>query len=130
MKEKKVAVIMSTYNGEKFIREQLDSILNQSYKNIELIVRDDGSKDKTVEIVKEYQAKHKNIKLFEGQNLGFVKSFFELLKLAEADYYAYADQDDIWIENKIELAVNSLNKLDDQKPNMAFGNSDYYDENM
>ena len=54
MKEKKVAVIMSTYNGEKFIREQLDSILNQSYKNIELIVRDDGSKDKTVEIVKEY----------------------------------------------------------------------------
>lgn len=130
MKEKKVAVIMSTYNGERFIREQLDSILNQSYKNIELIVRDDGSKDKTVEIVKEYQEKHKNIKLHQGQNLGFVKSFFELLKLAEADYYAYADQDDIWIENKIELAVNSLNKLDDQKPNMAFGNSDYYDENM
>ena len=79
MKEKKVAVIMSTYNGEKFIREQLDSILNQSYKNIELIVRDDGSKDKTVEIVKEYQEKHKNIKLFEGQNLGFVKSFFECI---------------------------------------------------
>ena len=130
MKEKKVAVIMSTYNGEKFIREQLDSILNQSYKNIDLIVRDDGSKDKTVEIIKEYQEKHKNIKLYEGQNLGFVKSFFELLKLAEADYYAYADQDDIWIENKIELAVNSLNKLDDQKPNMAFGNSDYYNENM
>ena len=130
MKEKKVAVIMSTYNGEKFIREQLDSILNQSYKNIDLIVRDDGSKDKTVEIIKEYQEKHKNIKLHEGQNLGFVKSFFELLKLAEADYYAYADQDDIWIENKIELAVNSLNKLDDQKPNMAFGNSDYYNENM
>ena len=88
MKEKKVAVIMSTYNGEKFIREQLDSILNQSYKNIELIVRDDGSKDKTVEIVKEYQEKHKNIKLFEGQNLGFVKSFFELLKLRALYYFS------------------------------------------
>lgn len=130
MADKKVAVIMSTYNGESFIREQIESILEQTYKNIEIIVRDDGSKDKTVEIVKEYQKKYKNIKLFEGENLGFVKSFFELLKLAEADYYSYADQDDIWIENKIELAVNSLNKLDNKKPNMVFGNSDYYDENM
>ena len=130
MNNKKVAIVMSTYNGEKFIEEQLDSILNQTYKNIEIIVRDDGSKDNTVNIVKEYQKNHDNIKLYEGQNLGFVKSFFELLKLADADYYAYADQDDVWYENKIELAVNSLNKLDNTKPNMAFGNSDYYDENM
>ncbi len=130
MADKKVAVIMSTYNGESFIREQLESILEQTYRNVEIIVRDDGSKDDTVAIVKEYQKKHKNIKLFEGENLGFVKSFFELLKLADADYYSYADQDDIWIENKIELAVNSLNKLDETKPNMVFGNSDYYDENM
>ena len=112
MKEKKVAVVLSTYNGEKYVREQLDSILNQTYKNIEIVVRDDGSKDST------------------GENLGFIKSFFELLKIADADYYAYADQDDIWMENKIELAVNSLNELDDSKPNMVFGNSDYYDENM
>lgn len=130
MKDKKVAVIMSTYNGEEFVREQLDSILNQTYKNVEIIVRDDGSKDGTVKIVKEYQKRNKNITLYEGENLGFIKSFFELLKLAEADYYSYADQDDIWIENKIELAVNSLNKLEDSKPNMVFGNSDYYDENM
>lgn len=130
MENKKVAVIMSTYNGEKFIREQLDSILNQTYKNIEIVVRDDGSKDSTVEIVKEYMKNNSNIILYEGENLGFIKSFFELLKLADADYYAYADQDDVWIENKIELAVNSLNKLDNTKPNMAFGNSDYYDESM
>lgn len=130
MENKKVAVIMSTYNGERFIKEQLDSILNQTYKNIEIIVRDDGSKDNTVAIVKEYMEKNSNIILHQGENLGFIKSFFELLKLAEADYYAYADQDDVWIENKIELAVNSLNKLDDSKPNMAFGNSDYYDEEM
>ena len=130
MKEKKVAVVLSTYNGEKYVREQLDSILNQTYKNIEIVVRDDGSKDSTVEIIKEYQKKNKNIKLVTGENLGFIKSFFELLKIADADYYAYADQDDIWMENKIELAVNSLNELDDSKPNMVFGNSDYYDENM
>ena len=130
MLNKKVAVIMSTYNGEKFIKDQMDSILNQTYKNIDIIVRDDGSKDKTKDIVKEYQKTNNNIILYEGENLGFIKSFFELLKLVDADYYAYADQDDIWIENKIELAVNSLNKLDNSKPNMAFGNSDYYDENM
>lgn len=130
MNEKKVAVIMSTYNGEDFIREQLDSILAQTYRNIEIVVRDDGSKDKTVEIIKEYQKTNKNIILYEGGNIGFIKSFFELLKLVDSDYYSYADQDDIWMENKIELAVNSLNKLDNSKPNLAFGNSDYYNENM
>lgn len=130
MNDKKVAVIMSTYNGEKFVSEQLDSILNQTYSNIEIVVRDDGSKDNTVNIIKEYQKKYNNIKLYEGENIGFIKSFFELLKLTESDYYAYADQDDVWLENKIELAVNLLNNLDESKPNMAFGNSDYYDENM
>lgn len=130
MNSKKVVVIMSTYNGEKYIREQMDSILNQTYKNIEIIVRDDGSSDKTVDVVKEYQNKFNNIKLVCGENIGFIKSFFELLKIADGDYFSYADQDDIWLENKIELAVNSLSKLDENKPNMAFGNSDYYDENM
>lgn len=130
MSDKKVAVIMSTYNGEKYVAEQLESILHQTYSNIEIVIRDDGSRDNTVNIIKKYQKKYKNIKLYEGENVGFVKSFFKLLKLADADYYAYADQDDIWIEHKIRLAVNSLNKLDNTKPNMAFGNSDYYDENM
>lgn len=130
MEEKKVAVILSTYNGERFVREQLDSILNQTYKNFEIVVRDDGSSDNTVNIIKEYQKNNKNITLYERENVGFVKSFFELLKLADADYYSYADQDDVWIQNKIELAVQELNKLDNTKPNMVFGNSDYYDENM
>lgn len=130
MEEKKVAVILSTYNGERFVREQLDSILNQTYKNFEIVVRDDGSSDNTVNIIKEYQKNNKNITLYERENVGFVKSFFELLKLANADYYSYADQDDVWIQNKIELAVQELNKLDNSKPNMVFGNSDYYDENM
>lgn len=130
MKEKKVAVVLSTYNGEKYLKEQLNSIINQTYKNIEIVVRDDGSQDGTVKIIEEYQKNNKNIKLTTGDNLGFIRSFFELLKIADADYYAYADQDDIWMENKIELAVNELNKLDDNKPNMVFGNSDYYDVDM
>lgn len=128
--EKKVAIVMSTYNGAKYIKEQIDSILNQTYKNIELVIRDDGSSDDTVKIIESYQKKHANIKLVTGKNLGFIKSFFELLRLVEADYYSYADQDDVWLPNKIELAVQELNKLDDSKPNLAFGNSDYYDQNM
>lgn len=130
MNDKKVAVLLSTYNGEKYVGAQLHSILTQSYKNLVVIVRDDGSKDKTVKIVKEYMENNDNIKLVEGKNLGFIKSFFELLKLEQADYYAFADQDDIWLPNKIALAVESLNKLDDSVPNMAFSNSDYYDVNM
>ena len=130
MDEKKVAVLLSTYNGEKYVEAQLHSILTQTYKNLVVVVRDDGSKDKTVKIIKDYMENYDNIKLVEGKNLGFIKSFFELLKLEQADYYAFADQDDVWLPNKIALAVKSLNKLDDSKPNMAFSNSDYYDVNM
>lgn len=128
---KKVAILLSTYNGEKYLREQIDSILAQTYDNFELIVRDDGSRDSTVEIVKEYMEKSdKEITLMVGKNLGFIKSFFDLLKHSDADYFSFADQDDIWFPNKIELAVNSLNKLDDTKPNMSFSNVDYYDTEM
>ena len=130
MSDKKVAVLLSTYNGEKYVGAQIHSILTQSYKNIVLVVRDDGSSDKTVKIVKEYMENYSNIKLVEGKNLGFIKSFFELLKLEQADYYAFADQDDVWLPDKIAFAVKSLDKLDNSKPNMAFSNSDYYDVDM
>ena len=130
MSDKKVAVLLSTYNGEKYVGAQIHSILTQTYKNLVLVVRDDGSKDKTVKIVKEFMENNSNIKLVEGKNLGFIKSFFELLKYEDADYYAFADQDDIWLPNKISLAVESLNKLEDDVPNMAFSNSDYYDVDM
>ena len=128
--DKKVAVLISTYNGEKYIKEQLDSVLNQTYKNIEIVIRDDGSKDSTIDIIKKYQEEYNNIILREGTNVGFIKSFFQLLDYSNADYYAFCDQDDVWMENKIELAVRALNEVDNTKPNMVFGNSDYYDENM
>ena len=129
MKDKKVAVVLSTYNGEKYVRDQLDSILNQTYKNIEIFVRDDGSKDSTVDIIKEYQKKNKNIKLVIGENLGFIKSFYTLLELSEGyEYYSFADQDDYWENNKLELLINELEKTDITKPCLAYSASDYYDE--
>lgn len=124
---KKVAVLLSSYNGEKYIKEQVDSILNQTYKNIEIYIRDDGSKDNTLKILNEY-SKRANIHIIPGKNVGFIKSFFELLKECDsADFYAFCDQDDVWLENKIEKAIN---KLDDSKPKLYISDYDYYDENM
>ena len=131
MKNKKVAILMSTYNGEKYIKEQIESLLSQTYRNIEIYIRDDGSKDNTIKIIENYKEKNNNIILKEGKNIGFINSFFELLKACnDADYYAYCDQDDIWMEDKIERAVKFLEKTDENKPALYFSNSDYYDSDM
>ena len=112
MSRGKVQILMSTYNGEMFLEKQLDSILAQNYP-IELLIRDDGSSDRTVEIIKRYQKKNKNICLVEGHNLGVISSFFELFRIADesADYFALADQDDIWFPNKVERAVSAFHSL-------------------
>lgn len=126
----KVIVIMSTYNGEKYVKQQLDSLLEQTYQNIEIYVRDDGSSDDTIEILKEYE-KNNKIHLELGENCGFIKSFFMLIKNApESDYYAFCDQDDIWKKDKIELAVAKLKKTDQAKPALYFSDYDYYDQEM
>ena len=132
MEDKKVVVLMSTYNGEKYIEEQLDSIISQTYNNIEILIRDDGSKDSTVEIVQKYINSNKNIVLIKGENIGFINSFFELIKKADnnADYFAYCDQDDIWMEDKIKRAVSFMENSDSNKPVLYFSNSDYYDSDM
>lgn len=125
----KVIVLLSTYQGEKYLEEQLDSILNQTYTNIEILVRDDGSTDGTKEILRKYKQKGK-LEVIDGANQGFWKSFFELLKKApEADYYAFCDQDDIWEKEKIEKAVNMLQKHKDKDiPILYYSNYDLYDE--
>ena len=98
---------MSTYNGAKFIREQIESVLNQSV-DVRLIIRDDGSTDETLTILKEYEEMGK-IELHAGENIGVVNSFFCLLRNAPtSDYYAFCDQDDFWLPNKLEVAINFL----------------------
>lgn len=106
----KVAVLMSAYNGEEYIREQIDSILNQVGNfNLDLYVRDDGSKDKTIDILHEYEKK-KKVKWYAGANLRPAKSFMDLLQKCEGyDYYAFADQDDYWFQNKIQKGIERLN---------------------
>ena len=90
-----VAVIMSTYNGEKYIREQIDSILSQQGVDVDLFIRDDGSKDDTVKIIREYETAHNNVHAEVGNNLGFRQSFIqELIHVKGYKFYAFSDQDE------------------------------------
>ncbi|MBP3609389.1 MAG: glycosyltransferase family 2 protein [Lachnospiraceae bacterium] len=109
---KKVQVLLSSYNGEKYIREQIDSILAQENVEVELLIRDDGSTDGTVEILRKYEAEYDNIRVFFGENQGVIKSFFRLIEEAgeKADYTAFSDQDDVWLPGKLERAVTMLER--------------------
>jgi glycosyltransferase involved in cell wall biosynthesis len=108
LKQKPVFIALATYNGEKFLHEQLDSIYNQTYKNIEVIASDDCSTDGTVEILKEYKKKY-GLKYFVNKkNSGFVKNFEKAISKCKGDYIALADQDDIWMPDKIERLVSEI----------------------
>lgn len=110
---KTVNVLMSTYNGERFIEEQIDSIMAQQGVEIVLTIRDDGSTDQTCSIISQKQKEYSDkINLYCGNNMGYQKSFLKLLSLAsEADYYAFSDQDDIWLQKKCIAAIKRLNSL-------------------
>ena len=128
--KKKVIVLLSTYNGASFLREMLDSIIGQSYENIEIVVRDDGSKDGTQDILKEYESKNL-IHVIYGENVGMNRSFFGLLKDAEgADYYSFAEQDDIWFPENVARAVEHLENEDNHIPQLYTGAFDFYDSEM
>lgn len=104
-----IDILLATYNGEKFIEEQIESILNQTYKNFRLIISDDCSKDNTRQILKEYEKKDKRIKIYyQEKNLGYVKNFEFLLSKVENEIYALSDQDDVWNCDKIEKTYNKL----------------------
>lgn len=113
----KVIVVMSTYNGEKNVKKQLDSICSQRDVEVELIIRDDGSTDKTWDVLNEYRHLHKQkISLLQGENLGWERSFLIALHDAgDANFYAFSDQDDVWIEDKLIKSIAELTKHDNSK---------------
>ena len=119
----KIQILLSTYNGEKYLKEQLDSLYSlDNIEDISILVRDDGSKDKTQEILSKYQNEHKNFSWYQGENKGPARSFWELLNKAKgADYYAFCDQDDVWEKDKLVVAINALEKLDKSKPLLYMG---------
>lgn len=126
--EEKIDVLLATYNGEKYLKEQIDSILEQTYKNIRLIISDDCSKDRTPEILKEYQQNDDRIELhIQKSNLGVVKNIEFLLKQVKSPYYMLADQDDYWLPEKVE---KSLEKLKKENVDLVFGDLEVVDKNL
>ena len=125
--EPKVDILVATYNGEKYIKEQIESILNQTYQNIQIIISDDCSKDRTREILKEYE-KNEKIKVFyQEKNLGYVKNFEFLLNKVENELYMLCDQDDVWKKEKVEKTVEKLQK---ENLDLVFGDLEVVDENL
>jgi len=106
-----VSVALCTYNGAAYLPEQLETIINQSYVNLEIVISDDGSTDNTTRIIKEFQQKDHRIKFFQNEtNLGYNKNFEKVFSLCLGDYIAIADHDDIWEVNKIECMMKAWPK--------------------
>ena len=129
MSKKTVLVMLSSYNGEKYIEQQIRSILAQRDVDVYLRIRDDGSVDDTKSIIKQLFAEFPGrIELIEGENIGLNASFFALIGTAEGfDYYAISDQDDYWLPEKAE---KSLEKLNQQNADLVFGDLDVVDKSL
>lgn len=107
---KAVDILLSTYNGEKHLLEQLESLKTQTFKNFNLIIRDDGSQDKTLEIISSYR------QLPRKERLGVTQSFSTLLKNSSSDYTFFSDQDDIWLPFKVEASLKALKEAEKAFP--------------
>ena len=112
----KIAILMATYNGEKYICQQIDSILSQTCKDWELYIHDDGSTDNTIAAVESYVEKYPDkIHLIDGKSTGGSKyNFFYMFGQVEAPYYMTCDQDDVWLEKKIELTYDKMLTIEDK----------------
>jgi glycosyltransferase involved in cell wall biosynthesis len=132
MQKTKITILIATYNGEKFLRSQLDSIYNQDIENIEIYASDDGSQDNTKEILYEFQKRFETIKLnvLNGPKQGFAQNFISLTHEAPFydGYYAFCDQDDIWLPNKLSHAVKILDEQDQSLPLLYCSRTELIDE--
>jgi rhamnosyltransferase len=132
----KIAILMPTYNGEKYVEQQIDSILRQSIGDWHLYIRDDGSADSTVKIVRNKYAGEKNITIIEDNlgNLGVRKSYELLLNSISSDYYMFCDQDDVWLRDKIKISLDEILKQErlDTEPRPLLVHTDLTmtDENL
>lgn len=134
-----IAILMATYNGEKYIEEQLDSILQQTYSDTVVFIHDDGSTDGTIDIVKKYTEKYPDrVKIVEGEPTGGSKNnFLYLLNKVEADYYMFSDQDDVWLPHKIETLKSLIDEMEgedgvnpSETPILVFGDMKVVDEKL
>ena len=117
---RQINVLMSTYNGQRYLCEQVDSIDNQTIDDVNLLVRDDGSSDGTHDVLNDYQKKGV-LRWYTGENLRPANSFWDLLKNSEdSDFYAFCDQDDVWMDDKLKVATEVLRNYPSNEPAMYF----------
>lgn len=127
---KTICVLLSTYNGEKYIEEQLESIVKQENVNVNILVRDDGSKDSTIQILDRWQKEGK-LTWYSDENIGPARSFMDLLAHApKADYYAFCDQDDVWLPSKLSTATSILSTTPQNIPALYFCQWQMVDQNL
>lgn len=125
-----ISVAIATYNGQEFIKEQLLSILNQTMPVDEIVICDDNSRDNTVQIIKDIQKEYKNIDIRliqNNNNLGYKLNFKRVLSFCDADFIFLCDQDDIWLENKVEVMTQIMNE--DKNIKVLASTYDLIDEN-
>ena len=129
-----VEILMSTYNGVRWMDEQIESIVNQTYADWRLAVRDDGSSDDTIGRLREWQTRLGNkMTIIEGRNVGVIKSFEQLLLQCTSEYCMLCDQDDFWKPEKVEMTMNEMHTIEIQKPDMpamVFTSVDLVDGNL
>lgn len=125
---------MATYNGSRFISEQLDSFADQTYQNWAVIVSDDGSQDNTLDILHQYQKNwgKQKLQVLSGPQKGFCQNFLSLCCNDEIDseYFAFSDQDDVWCAEKLQVAIEYLEQQDPNIPTVYCGRTAYVDENL
>lgn len=129
----KVNIVMSTYNGEMFLAEQIQSIQAQSFQNWQLLIRDDGSTDQTPKIIQRFVAQDERIHFINaGQrdNYGVIKNFFTLVKYEQADYYFFSDQDDVWLPDKISVMLANAQQHEQKIPLMVYTDLTVVDQNL
>jgi len=116
-----IEILLATYNGEKYLNQQIDSIISQTCQGWQLLIRDDISTDNTINIIKNYTSKYPGkIRLIEDGkgHLGLVKNFATLLESAQSEYIMFCDQDDIWLPNKIELSEKVMRAIEKEYPEL------------
>lgn len=109
-----IDILLATYNGEKYIRTQLDSLLHQTVKDVRILIRDDNSTDGTMKILQKYVEKYVNIEIIHDNCKagGAAANFFFLMKHATADYVMFCDQDDKWLPHKIEMSLSAMKEAE------------------
>ena len=116
---------MATYNGAAFVEEQIQSIIDQSYRDWRLLIHDDGSSDETVKILQKWSRSDERIEVIgdDRVRLGVARNFIHLLQYSTAPLCMFCDQDDIWLPSKVEKMVREINQYDSSKPQVVYSNA-------